>query len=103
MINYRILILLSSVSISYYNHLGNLFIADDCICSGKANEYDEGSECGTYEGYDDEWYNGVWCYAATDTCSDAREHPDDNISGYGASHAACNKGKYIFQRDNWFG
>jgi len=73
---------------------------DNCICAGKANEYDEGSECANYEGYDDEWYNGVWCYAATDTCSDAREHQDDNISGYGASHAACDKGVKLNNSSN---
>ena len=76
----------------------NFFIADNCICSGKANKYDEGSKCAKYEGYEDEWYNGKWCYAATDTCSDARDHADDGVSGYGASRAACSKGKCTNQR-----
>ena len=78
----------------------NFFIADNCICSGKANKYDEGSKCANYEDYEDEWYNGEWCYAATDTCSDASAHADDNgqESGYGASHAACSQGKVVAHR-----
>jgi len=73
---------------------------DNCICSGKENEYEEGSECSNYEGYEDEWYNGVWCYAATDSCSDARDHADDNLSGYGASRAACNDGVKLNNSSN---
>ena len=89
----------------------NFFIADNCICSGKANKYDEGSKCANYEDYEDEWYNGEWCYAATDTCSDARDHAEDSwklsaylyLSGYGASRAACNKGKCTLHKCNWWG
>ena len=45
----------------------------------------------------------MWCYAATDTCSDARDHADDygQESGYGASRAACKDGKHVFQKIIW--
>jgi len=76
---------------------------DNCICAGKSNEYDEGSECANYEGYNDDWYNGKWCYAATDTCSDANDHADQDHgqeSGYGASRAACDQGVKLNNSSN---
>jgi len=65
---------------------------ENCICSGKANRNGEGSKCSYYHDYGIPWYDrAMWCYAATDTCSDARDHADDygQESGYGASRAAC--------------
>jgi len=76
---------------------------DNCICAGKSNEYGEGSECANYEGYNDDWYNGKWCYAATDTCSDANDHADQDHgqeSGYGASRAACDQGVKLNNSSN---
>ena len=72
------------------------YISDICTCAGKKNNYGEGGECDHYTGYEDEWYNGAWCYADTATCSDAREHPagaKHELPGYGASRLACNLGK----------
>ena len=70
-----------------------LSIADVCKCAGISNEYNEGSVCKNYSGYEDEWYNGRWCYAKFATCSDAREHPDAGVLGFGASRIACRSGK----------
>ena len=70
-----------------------LSIADVCKCAGISNEYNEGSVCKKYSGYEDEWYNGRWCYAKFATCSDAREHPDAGVLGFGASRIACKSGK----------
>ena len=73
----------------------NLLFIDMCTCVGRSNTYNEGSECLDYSGYQDEWYNGVWCYAETATCSDARTHPSDTLPGLGASHLACDSGKLL--------
>ena len=45
-------------------------------------------------GYIDDWYNGVWCYADVRTCKDASKHPEDSkgLQGYGASKIACQPG-----------
>ena len=70
-----------------------------CTCAGKSNYFGDGSECKLYSGYSGDWYNGVWCYADVETCSDAKAHPagmdmdmDMEPAGYGASRAACLKG-----------
>ena len=71
------------------------FITDMCICAGKNNEYNEGQICANYEDYEDEWYNGVWCYADTEKCMDAKAHPDSDVPGFGASRDACIGGKNL--------
>ena len=71
----------------------------ECKCAGKSNKYDEGSECNEYSGYEDDWYNGYWCFADVKTCSDAKAHPASevqNVPGFGASKAACASGMYIY-------
>ena len=74
----------------------------ECTCAGKGNKYGEGSECKEYGGYEDDWYNGRWCYADVKTCPDAKAHPasaSQNIPGYGASKVACGEGNsYICTR-----
>ena len=62
----------------------------------KNNKYGEGSECKLYSGYEDDWLNDQWCYADVLSCPDAKKHADDygQDPGYGASKAACQKGKY---------
>ena len=78
-----------------YSELGSL----GCTCAVKNNKYGEGSECNLYSGYDDEWNNGIWCYADVESCADAKEHPSNLIPGYGISKAACSgkvmRKKYI--------
>ena len=69
-----------------------------CTCAGISNTWNDGSECKVYTGYGDHWYDGEWCYANVDTCSDANNHPaqgNHNVPGYGASKAACGTGKYV--------
>ena len=73
----------------------SFLITQGCICAGKSNKYGEGSRCANYEGYKDEWFNGEWCYAATETCLDARAHPSKTHSGFGVSRAACYRGIII--------
>ena len=77
-----------------------LSLVDVCKCEGISNQFDEGSICDDYSGYEPfthEWYNGRWCYASTTTCLDAKSHPDENVPGFGASRAACRLGKlYIW-------
>ena len=78
-------------------------IATGCTCAGKGNKWGEGSECKFYSGYNDDWYDGRWCYANIDTCPDAKAHQEFagyNLPGYGASKTACGKGIYISIPDN---
>ena len=63
-----------------------------CSCAGMTNEYGEGSECKEYSGYEEDWYNGRWCFAPFEACSDATEHPLASIPGIGASKMACTIG-----------
>ena len=73
-------------------------IATGCTCAGITNNWGEGSECKFYSGYDNDWYDGHWCYANVDTCPDAKAHAapqHHDVPGYGASKAACGTGKYI--------
>ena len=78
------------------------FIFTECTCAGKSNRWGEGSECKSHNGnYEDEddWYNGVWCYANVESCLDAKAHPayaDHKVTGYGASKAACDISNYIY-------
>ena len=88
-------------SINYFqNHFEMIpnFIPTECTCAGKSNRWGEGSECKSYNGnYEGDWYNGTWCYANVENCSDAKAHPAGpfhNVTGYGASKAACGKGIY---------
>ena len=47
--------------------------------------------------YHDLWRrNGLWCYADTTLCSDAREHASKLVPGYGASRKACKKNGMYF-------
>ena len=78
----------------------NSFLVDVCTCTGASNQHNEGSECEEYSGYSDEWYNGVWCYAETATCSDAKAHPSETLPGLGGSHLACRSGKLRTFSDN---
>ena len=67
----------------------NAFITGNCICAGKSNKYSDGKTCDNYDNYANPWYNGVWCYADTEKCADAKAHPDAGVPGYGASRDAC--------------
>ena len=81
------------------------YIATGCTCAGRSNKYGEGSECMLYSGYNDDWYNGRWCYANVDSCSDAKAHPASevqNVPGFGASRAACVTGKYLHMIERGF-
>ena len=65
-----------------------------CMCAGKSNldpRGPRGSECKLYGDYDDDWYNGYWCFANLATCPDAKTSPglQKILPGYGASQAAC--------------
>ena len=74
------------------------FLSIGCTCAGISNKYGEGSECKLYSEYDKDWYNGVWCYSDVANCPDAEANrvlSEPELSGYGASRAACVKGKYM--------
>ena len=75
------------------------FLLAECRCAGKSNMWGEGSKCRWYNNHEDNWYNGLWCYADVETCSDAKAHPaleSHNVHGYGASRAACPIGIYKY-------
>ena len=64
-----------------------------CRCAGTSNKFNEGALCKTYSGYTgkgSEWLNGIWCYADTTTCADAKAQADNfSPPGYGPSKTAC--------------
>ena len=68
------------------------YFLEPCVCAGISNKYNDGAECKLYSGYDREWNNGVWCYASTAVCPDAKEHTDESVPGYGPSRSACSSG-----------
>ena len=67
-------------------------IIEKCECIGKNNKQNDGSKCAVYNGYNDGWYNGIWCYATTEICSDARAHISEDLLGFGPSRHACKIG-----------
>ena len=85
------------------------FFLDLCTCARKSDVNNEGGECNAWKGS-----GGVWCYAETETCTEARANPDkgawinDNFGGHkssplpglGESRLACQPGKILIMSTN---
>ena len=66
-----------------------LFFTDNCTCTGVSNLYGEGSECEFVSDSSDPYLNGVWCFAETATCREAKFHANFDTARYGPSRTAC--------------
>ena len=70
----------------------SLYSTEPCKCAGVVGKYNDGAKCKSMSGYEDEWYNGVWCFAKITACKDAKEHAWNSLPGYGGSRTACASG-----------
>jgi len=74
-------------------------LATKCKCAGKSNLYGHGFDCRYYKNaYADDEYNGMWCYASIEECSDARANPDPGMPGFGASKIPCASHNFELQQ-----
>ena len=77
-----------------------ILFSEKCECAGVKNEYNHGGYCNYHVGYDDGYKNGLWCYAESTACREAKIREEEfrsflnprwyTIKGYyGPSRSAC--------------